>query len=150
MSVQRVFVLRDAPYYRQALAYLAERWQDQARAGRPLSVTVSEHRATRTAGQNARMWAMLGDVARQVDWHGRRLAPEEWKDVFTAALKRRRVVPGLDGGFVVLGASSRAMSVAEMSELLALIDGFGAEHEVRFGADGGTVEESAAHGAAGS
>jgi hypothetical protein len=133
MTTQRVFVLRDAPYYRQALAFLAERWQAQARAGRPLAVTVSEHRATRTSGQNARMWAMLHDVARQVDWYGRRLAPEEWKDVFTAALKRQKVVPGLDGGFVVLGASSRELTVAEMSELMVLIGAFGADHDVRFG-----------------
>jgi S-adenosylmethionine:diacylglycerol 3-amino-3-carboxypropyl transferase len=133
MSLHRNFVLRDAPYYRQVVAYLGANWQAHARAGRPLSVTVTEHRATRTAGQNARMWAMLNDVARQVDWYGRRLAPEEWKDVFTAALKRQKVVPGLDGGFVVLGASSREMTVAEMSELMELIEAFGAEHGVRFG-----------------
>ncbi len=148
MSLHRTFVLRDAPYLRQALAFIGERWQSQARAGRPLAVTVSEHRATRTAGQNARMWAMLHDVARQVDWHGRRLAPEEWKDVFTAALKRQKVVPGLDGGFVVLGASSREMTVGEMSELMALIEAFGAGHGVRFGHQDERTEEAAAHDAA--
>lgn len=78
------------------------------------------------------MWAMLTDVALQVDWHGQRLSKEEWKDVFTAALKRQRVVPGLDGGFVVLGSSTRRMTVGEMSELMELIAAFGAEHDVQF------------------
>lgn len=132
MSLLRVFVLSDEPYFRQAVAYLAEHWKAHARAGRPLSLKVTEHRATRSLEQNARMWAMLGDVSRQVDWYGRKLSPEEWKDVFTAALKRQKVVPGLDGGFVVLGASSRQMTVAEMSDLLELMHAFGIEHGVRF------------------
>jgi hypothetical protein len=86
----------------------------------------------RSLEQNDRMWAMLTDVSQQVDWHGQRLSKEEWKDVFTAALKRQKVVPGLDGGFVVLGTSTRRMTVAEVSELMELIAAFGAERSVQF------------------
>lgn len=86
----------------------------------------------RTTEQNARMWAMLADISRQVVWHGQQLTKEEWKDVLTAALKRQRVVPGLDGGFVVLGTSTRRMSKKEHSELMELIAAFGAEQDVRF------------------
>lgn len=86
----------------------------------------------RSKDQNARMWAMLRDVARQVIWHGQKLADSEWKDVFTAALKRQKVVPGIDGGFVVLGSSTRAMAVAEMGELMELMEAFGAQQGVRF------------------
>jgi hypothetical protein len=78
------------------------------------------------------MWAMLHDVAKQVKWYGQYLQPEEWKDIFTAALKRQNVVPGIDGGFVVLGTSTRRMTVSEMSELMELMAAFGAEHDVRF------------------
>jgi len=60
----------------------------------------------RSTEQNARMWAMLTDVSRQVVWYGQKLQPEEWKDVFSASLNRQKVVPGIDGGFVVLGALS--------------------------------------------
>ena len=88
--------------------------------------------STRTIEQNNRMWAMLGDVARQVNWHGQYLQDHEWKDIFTAALKRQKVVPGLDGGFVVLGTSTRRMTIGEMSELMELMAAFGAEHDVRF------------------
>lgn len=87
---------------------------------------------TRTLAQNARMWAMLTDVSRQVDWYGRKLSPEEWKDVFTASLKRQDVVPGIDGGFVVLGARTSRMTVREMGDLMELMSAFGSERGVKF------------------
>ena len=85
---------------------------------------------TRNLEQNAKLWACLEDLARQVIWHGIRLSSEEWKDVLTASLKRSKVVPGLDGGFVVVGQSTSRMTKKEFSDLLELVMAFGAEHEV--------------------
>lgn len=93
-------------------------------------VTFSE--PTRTLEQNSLLWPLLTEVSRQVDWHGRRLTSGEWKEVFTAALKRQKVVPGIDGGFVVLGTSTSRMPKKDFSELLELIYAFGAEHGVTF------------------
>lgn len=87
---------------------------------------------TRSIEQNKRLWAMLRDIAKQVVWHGQKLIDSEWKDVFTAALKRQKVVPGIDGGFVVLGTSTSRMTVAEMGELMDLMEAFGADQGVRF------------------
>jgi hypothetical protein len=87
---------------------------------------------TRTLAQNARLWAMLTDVAKQVNWYGRKLSEEEWKHVFTASLAKQDVVPGIDGGFVVLGKSTSKMTKPEMSELQELIEAFGAQQGVRF------------------
>ena len=89
---------------------------------------------TRSNEQNSRMWAMLSDVSKQVIWHGRKLSPEEWKHVFSASLKRQDVVPGIDGGFVVLGLSTSKMSVREMGDLMELISAFGAQNGVKFSA----------------
>lgn len=86
---------------------------------------------TRSLEQNARMWAQLEDISRQVDWYGQRLSKEEWKDVFSAALKRQKVVPGLDGGFVVCGQRTSKMGKREMSDLLELMNAFCAEHDVK-------------------
>lgn len=86
----------------------------------------------RSDAQNRRLWSMLADISEQVEWHGHRLTSEEWKDVFTAALKRTKVVPGLDGGFVVCGQSTSRMTKAEMAELQTLMEAFGAQQEVRF------------------
>ena len=88
--------------------------------------------ATRSLEQNSRLWAMLTEISSQVDWYGRKLTPDEWKHVFTASLKKQDVVPGLDGGFVVLGMSTSKMTKAEMSDLQTLMEAFGAEKGVRF------------------
>ena len=94
-------------------------------------------RAKRSLPQNDRMWAMLSDVARQLEWHGQRLTPDDWKLVFLDALNREtRMVPAINGdGFVKLGWSSSDLSKDEMSDLIDLIGMFGAEHGVEFGDD---------------
>lgn len=91
----------------------------------------------RSDAQNRRLWAMLADISAQVDWYGQKLTSEEWKDVFSASLKRTKVVPGLDGGFVVCGQSTSKMTKAEMCELQELMEAFGAEKGVRFTAPEG-------------
>lgn len=82
---------------------------------------------TRSLDQNSALWPRLTEIADRVTWHGQKLTKEEWKDVFSAALKRQNVVPGLDGGFVVLGSSTSRMSKAEFGDLLTLIDAWCAE-----------------------
>lgn len=112
---------------------------DQARQGAmhavahaPNGYCVTVSPKTRSLEANARMWAMLTELSNQVEWYGKRLTAEEWKCVMTAGLKKAKVVPGIDGGFVVVGMSTSQMSGAEISELMALIEAFGAEQGVRF------------------
>ena len=89
--------------------------------------------ATRSLEANAAMWAMLTDISKQVVWHGRKLDADSWKNIFSSSLKKQDVVPNLDGtGFVVMGVSTSSMSKREMSDLLELIQAFGAQHEVKF------------------
>ena len=85
---------------------------------------------TRTDEQNRALWPKLQDIASQVEWHGETLTREEWKDVFTAALHKQKAVPGIDGGLVFLGRRSSKMGKAEFSDLLELINAFGAERGV--------------------
>ena len=87
---------------------------------------------TRSLEQNRRMWAMLGDIAIQVIWYGRTLTPENWKDIFSAALNKQDVVPGIDGGFVVMGQSTSKMTIKEMLDLQELMAAFGAERNVKW------------------
>jgi len=78
------------------------------------------------------MWANLEDIAQQVIWYGQKLDKQEWKDVLTAGLKKQKIVPGIEGGFLVIGARTRKMSVAEMNELIELAVMFGAQQGVKF------------------
>jgi len=99
-------------------------------AGDGYVVTVQEPK--RSLAQNALMWALLTDLAEQVNWHGSKLTTENWKDVCTAALKRQDVVPGIEGGFVVLGTSTSKMTKLEMNELIEFIYHFGSTKGVQF------------------
>jgi hypothetical protein len=78
------------------------------------------------------MWANLEDIAQQVVWYGQKLDKQEWKDVLTAGLKKQKIVPGIEGGFVVIGARTSKMTVAEMNELIELAVMFGAQQGVKF------------------
>ena len=108
----------------------AHRWID----GVPNGTRVEFKEAKRSTDQNAKMWACLTDIASQVQWHGLKLSPDDWKLIFLDALKREvRIVPNIDGnGFVSLGRSSSDLSKAEMSDLIELIHEFGARHGVQF------------------
>lgn len=125
-------VLHNAQQGHMALMGLWAQIKAHLMAGQQLVIEVKEK--TRSTEQNARMWALLTDVSRQVDWYGQKLTPEEWKDVFSASLKKQKAVPGLDGGFVILGQRTSKMSIREMGELMELIEAFGAERGVRFSA----------------
>lgn len=97
------------------------------------SYVVEAKALTRTLLQNKRLWAMLSDISDQVNWHGHKLSPEDFKHMFSASLKQQRVVPNIDGtGFVVLGQSTSKMTVKEMSEMIELMHAFGANHNVQF------------------
>ena len=106
------------------------------------SMLMAGHRMTlelrpekRSTPQNRKLWAMLGEIAKQVEWHSQHLDAEDWKHILTASLKKQRSVSGIDGGFVVLGTKTSRMTKTEMSDLIELMHAFGAEHGVRF-ADG--------------
>ena len=127
---QSAATYQSAHEFMTALAKDAKRWYLSGNG--PLVFSVAP--ATRSLEQNRRLWAMLRDLSRQVDWYGRKLSDEEWKSVMTAAMKKQDVVPGVDGGFVVLGQSTSKMTKGEMSELQELIEAFGAQQNVKFSA----------------
>jgi hypothetical protein len=120
----RIFVLLDPTIRQNAMRAIAEA---------PDGYEVRIRERSRSLEQNAAMWAALTDISEQVVWHGQKLTPEDWKHILTAGLKReQRVAPGIGGGFVVLGQSTRKMTKSEFSELLEFCYAFGAEHEVKF------------------
>jgi hypothetical protein len=99
-------------------------------AGNKLVLTIEEQK--RSAEQNALMWSVLSDLSKQVKWHGETLTKEEFKDLLTAGLKKQRAIPGIDGGFVVLGSSTSKMTKQEMSDLITLAHAFGDERGVKW------------------
>jgi hypothetical protein len=103
--------------------------------GAPKGYRVTVQKDNRSLVQNAKMWAMLTEVAEQVHWdHGEFLSPEDWKLVFLDGLKREtRTVTSLDRtGFVNLNTSSSVLTTSEMADMITLIEMFGANHGVIF------------------
>jgi hypothetical protein len=97
----------------------AARWCHAAPAGS----VVEWREQKRSDEQSRKMWAMLGDIARQARHHGLKLSKDDWKQIAIAAIhKEARLVPNWDGdGFIALERSSSALSVREMSDLIEML-----------------------------
>lgn len=130
-----LFVLDpENPHVEAVLTRCIERIRAEARIGKR-EVVISE--PVRTLEQNSRLWALLTDISRQVEWlvngKAQLLKPEEWKAIFTAALRSdKRIAQGIDGGFVFLGESTSRMTKREHRDLTTLIEAFGDERAVRW------------------
>jgi hypothetical protein len=85
---------------------------------------------TRSLDQNARLWAMLNDVAR-VEPMGRKHTPDEWKAIFMqAAGWESAFLPGLSGGFFPIGFRSSQLTVRQMADLITYIMAWGDEQGI--------------------
>lgn len=102
------------------------------RAGLDVVIEVKEGAKGRTSDQNKKMWAMLRDVSEQVIWHGEQYSDDQWKDIFTAALRGQKSAPGIDGGIVFFGQRTSKMSTALMADLIELMHSFGAERDIKW------------------
>ena len=93
-------------------------------------VEVVLQRPARSLSQNRKMWPMLTDVSRQVNWYSQKLGNEDWKDMFMSSLGKQRAVPGIDGGFVGLSRRTKDLGKEGFSQLIEVIYAFGSEHNV--------------------
>ena len=117
--MKRVFILRNEDIRRRAQEALWDA-DDNSR------VTIGPE--IRTLDQNAAQWPILEAFSKQLQWpiNGQltHMAPEEWKDVLTAAFRREtvRVAMGLDGGMVMLGSRTSKFKKQEFSEYLEFLN----------------------------
>ena len=93
-------------------------------------VEVVLRRKARSLSQNRKLWPMLNDIQKQVDWYGDSLDTDDWKAMFMASLSKQRAVPGIDGGFVGLSQRSSKLDKGEFSQLIEVIYAFGSERNV--------------------
>lgn len=90
---------------------------------------------TRTLAQNRLLWSCMTDLSEQVQWCGRRLTPEGWKEWLTGHLDGQELLPNMDGtGFISIsrGRSTSQMTVKEMTAVIDLAHAFGAERGVKW------------------
>jgi len=124
-SMKQIFITQPLPHPARQNAIEAIR-------NAPDGMVVEIKEKTRTLEQNSLLWPLLQCVSNQVNWYGHKLTPENWKDVFSAALKKSQIVPGIDGGFVALGLSTSKLTKKDFSDLIEIIYAFGTENGVKF------------------
>lgn len=91
----------------------------------------------RTAEQNRKMWPLLEEVAAQTTLDGVQYDAEDWKIIFMSALNKSqklemKVIRGIYGEPINLGRSTSKLDKGLFSELIELIQAYGAEHGVVF------------------
>jgi NinB protein len=104
------------------------RWLDRA----PDGFRIEFREPQRTDAQNRLLWPLLTALSTQLDWHGQKYSPDDWKDYMMHALKRARWMPDENGGMVPIGMRSSKLGVSEFSDLIEMIYEFGARHGVVF------------------
>ena len=87
----------------------------------------------RNLDQNARLWAMLSDIARAAP-EGRKWTTETWKCAFMHVLGHEiTFAEGLDNtGPFPVGYSSSRLTVRQMADLITVIQEYGDRHGVRW------------------
>lgn len=103
----------------------------------PRGTIVEFKESRRSSEQNAKMWAMLTEIAVQKTHCDRHYTPDQWKVLFMHACGRQiQFLPSLDGTtFVPWGHQSSQLTKDEMSELIESMLAWGAENGVVFADD---------------
>jgi len=103
---------------------------EKALAAGPVEITLG--RPKRSLSQNSKQWVLLNDISQQVEWHGEKLTPEEYKWLLTAAVKGTKCVRGVDGGVVMMGQSTSNKDKEWFSELIEYYYYFGSDRGVKW------------------
>lgn len=118
----KTFVLREKAHAQSLVAYLKQHAGPQAHAGKPLVVTVAEHKAKRSSEANARYWALLADIAEQVQIDGKYFSKDTWhehmKDLFA---------PKEDGPGRLLPISTSQMNTEQFNHYMTQIEVYAAQ-----------------------
>jgi hypothetical protein len=111
----------------------------------PDGYCVEIREANKSRDQEAKYHAMFSDVAKQVEFMGRKRDAETWKRLLVDAFARIKaaegdpvqgvgaIIPNLDGtGFVQLGVQTRKFGKKHASEFIEYLYAFGSENGVQW------------------
>jgi hypothetical protein len=125
MSEKRIFIL----------AHLQARMRaSECVASAPEGWRVTVEPPRRSGEQNAKLHALIGEIAERVEWAGRKWPAEVWKRLLVSAWCRTHgsavlIVPALDGqGVDMVPTRTSTLNKAECSELLEFVQAWAAEN----------------------
>jgi|KBSMisStandDraft_5_1062788.scaffolds.fasta_scaffold214752_1 hypothetical protein len=108
-----------------------------ATSGHAYKMIVDEEKETRSSEQNRKMWAMLGEIAEQLQINGQSFDKDRWKAIMLHAWGEQvEFLPTLDGtSFFPYGHQTSKLSTKKMSSFLEFIIAEGAQRGVKFADD---------------
>lgn len=137
MTDKRTFqVRRTNPRARQVVENAMQEAVQRVAAGQDFDVTISEPR--RTLAENALLHALISELARKLEWAGKRRDAETWKRLLVAAWcraegKALEILPALDGhGVDIVPVRTSRLSKRDCAELIEFVYAWGAEQGVRW------------------
>lgn len=123
----RTFILAHQQARRNAMQYVAEA---------PEGFTVSVSAPRRNGDQNAKLHALLGDIAASVEWAGAKRDLDTWKRLLTAAWLRARgdnvtFLPAIDGaGVDIVFRHTSTLTRGECAELIDFVTAWAVDQGV--------------------
>lgn len=122
LPLHRVFVLSSESSARALWAFLKANWRALADSKKPLAVTVMHYKPRRTDAQNARLHAMLQEIAAQAWVDGKQYSAAAWKEFY-----RRQFLPvervELPGGAVKEETTStRDLDLEAFAEFMTRVE----------------------------
>lgn len=118
----RTFILREPEHAHALIAYLKANAGHQAASGKPLAVTVAEHKQKRSTEQNARYWAMLTEIAENVQIDGKWFDRDVWHE-----WAKDRFAPKVDGPTGLLSVSTTQMNTEQFNQYMTRIESYAAQ-----------------------
>ena len=114
----RTFVLRTDGNAKALWGFLKGNWASCAQQGKPLAVTVSEHKSKRSVDQNARLHALLRDIAEQAWVGGRQYDAETWKEEARRRFIGTEEIDLPNGTRIERGISTTTLDVAAFTLMM--------------------------------
>lgn len=110
------------------------------------SICIEVREKKRTDEQNAKLHAMLADVAAQKTFGGKKLNIDQWKMIFVSGHKiatggEAEMAIGLEGEVINLRESTAKMSVRRLASLIEYVQAWAAENGVEFRQRGNDVSQ---------
>lgn len=94
-------------------------------------VIIRELKPKRSIEQNARYWALLTQISRQVqDENGRDYSPETWHEYFKAKFLGKDCIL-LDGEPFLVQKTTTSLNVMQFGDYMTMIEVWAVEHDVR-------------------
>jgi hypothetical protein len=121
-AYSRLFVLRGEPNVQALWNFLKHNWRALADAGKPLAVSVAEHRAKRSTEQNKRLHAMLNEISQNAYLNGRRYEMEAWKEFYRSRYIGTEEIELPDGRRIERGISTTTLNKQEFADFLTAIE----------------------------